>query len=51
MKKRNKDLRKLAVVIDVLSHSNPLDPKYRNHALTGNYIKEIENAILNQIGF
>mgnify|MGYP005892132783 CR=1 FL=1 len=36
-KKQQKSLDKLFEVIDILSNGNPLDAKYHNHELTGNY--------------
>ncbi|MCC8079771.1 MAG: type II toxin-antitoxin system YafQ family toxin [Oscillospiraceae bacterium] len=37
-KKQNKDLERLFAVVENLANDVPLDPKYRDHALTGNYI-------------
>jgi mRNA interferase YafQ len=36
MRKRGKDVSKLRPVISALANRRPLDPKYRDHALTGN---------------
>ena len=38
MKKRGKDLKLLQEVIDTLVEGKPLDAKYKDHALVGNYI-------------
>ena len=38
MKKRGKDLDKLTVVLKLLQNSEELPAKYKDHALTGNYI-------------
>lgn len=38
MKKRGLDMRELDKVIDILSQGKTLDKKYRDHALTGNFI-------------
>lgn len=38
MKKRGKDLKLLQEVIDILLEGEPLDAKYKDHALVGNYI-------------
>ena len=37
-KKQNKDLERLFAVVENLANDVPLDPKCRDHALTGNYI-------------
>ena len=37
MKKRGKDLAKLKYVVNDLANQRPLDEKYRDHELTGNY--------------
>ena len=37
MKKRGNDLSLLQDVLDTLIREEPLDQKYRDHALTGNY--------------
>lgn len=37
MKKRRKDLEKLKYVVNELANQRPLDEKYRDHELTGNY--------------
>lgn len=37
MKKRGKDLEKLKYVVNELANQRPLDKKYRDHELTGNY--------------
>ena len=37
MKKRGKDLEKLKYVVNELANQRPLDEKYRDHELTGNY--------------
>lgn len=36
-KKQQKSLDKLFEIIDILSNGNPLDAKYHDHELTGNY--------------
>ncbi len=36
-KKQNRPIDKLFEVIDILANGNKLDPKYRDHALVGNY--------------
>ena len=36
-KKQRKSLDKLFEVIGILSNGNPLDAKYHDHELTGNY--------------
>ncbi len=36
-KKRGLDLALLAIVVDTLAAQQPLDTKYRDHSLTGNY--------------
>lgn len=36
-KKRSKDMSKLGDIIKKLSKEEPLDPKYRNHKLKGNF--------------
>ena len=36
MKKRGKDMQKLADVFNLLAAGDPLPKKYRDHALTGN---------------
>ena len=38
MKKRGKDLDKLTVVLKLLQNSEELPAKYKDHAVTGNYI-------------
>ena len=38
MKKRGKDLEKLTVVLKMLQQGQELPAKYKDHALTGNYI-------------
>ena len=38
MKKRGLDISLLDEVIDALRHGKVLEPKYRDHALSGNYI-------------
>ena len=38
MKKRGKDLDKLTVVLKLLQNGEELPLKYKDHALTGNYI-------------
>ena len=38
MKKRGKDLDKLTVVLELLQNGEELPAKYKDHALTGNYI-------------
>ncbi|MCD7868700.1 MAG: type II toxin-antitoxin system YafQ family toxin [Clostridiales bacterium] len=37
-KKQNKNLDKLFEIIDQIASGIPLEPKYRDHDLTGNYI-------------
>ena len=37
MKKRGKELEKLKYVVNELANQRPLDEKYRDHELTGNY--------------
>lgn len=37
MKKRGKDLKKIIFVMNVLARNEHLEPRYRNHKLTGNY--------------
>ena len=37
MKKRGKDLEKLKYIVNELANQRPLDEKYRDHELTGNY--------------
>ena len=36
-KKRGKDTGKLRAIIESLCHHRPLDPKHRDHTLTGNW--------------
>lgn len=36
-KKQNRNLEKLFEIIDILAKGEPLDAKYRDHELTGNY--------------
>ena len=36
MQKRGKDMSKINSIIDLLCKQEPLDPKYRDHQLTGN---------------
>lgn len=38
MKKRGKDLEKLKTVLNLLQQGIELPAKYKDHALTGNYI-------------
>ena len=38
MKKRGKDLKKLKTVLNLLQQGIELPAKYKDHALTGNYI-------------
>lgn len=35
--KRGKDMKKFLEVAEKLAHERPLDSKYRNHKLTGNF--------------
>lgn len=35
--KRNKDLSKLKIVMSLLTNEKPLEPKYHDHNLIGNY--------------
>lgn len=37
MKKRGKDLAKLKYVVNEQANQRPLDEKYRDHEMTGNY--------------
>ncbi|MCD8225341.1 MAG: type II toxin-antitoxin system YafQ family toxin [Clostridiales bacterium] len=37
-KKQNKDLDKLFEIVDQIANDLPLDSKYRDHDLTGNYV-------------
>lgn len=34
IKKRNKDMRKLTEIVNILSYNKPLEEKYRDHALS-----------------
>lgn len=43
-KKRGLKLDKLQAIVDKLADEIPLEQKYRDHALTGNY-KDFENVI------
>lgn len=36
--KQHKDLDELFAIVDILANDIPLDPKYHDHNLTGNYI-------------
>lgn len=36
-KKRGLNLKLLSAVVDTLASQQPLDPKFRDHTLTGNY--------------
>ncbi len=36
-KKQGKDIEKLFLAVDILASGGKLDPKYRDHELTGNY--------------
>lgn len=36
-KKQGKDIEKLFDIIEMLANGKPLDPRYRDHDLTGNY--------------
>lgn len=36
-KKQNKNIDKLFEIIEILSNGEKLEPKYRDHSLTGNY--------------
>lgn len=49
MKKQGKEMHKLVEVVEWLANDVVLAPKYRDHALSGNY-QDLENAILNPIG-
>ena len=42
MQKRNKNIKKLLGVMDTLIKESPLDKKYRNHPLIGNYRNRME---------
>lgn len=44
--KRGLPINELDTVIRTLQEEKPLDPKYRDHALTGNYAKHRECHIL-----
>jgi mRNA interferase YafQ len=37
MRKRGKDLGKLRLIVERLSSEETIEPRYRDHALTGNY--------------
>lgn len=37
LKKRGKDIEKLKIVIEKLLENQKLEPKYKDHALTGNW--------------
>lgn len=37
MKKRHKDLKKLQIIVERLSNRIPLEARYKDHALVGNY--------------
>ena len=37
MRKRGKDLGKLRLIVEHLSSEETIEPRYRDHALTGNY--------------
>ena len=37
MKKRGKDLNKLKVIVEKLAKGTPLEPRHRDHPLTGNW--------------
>ena len=39
LKKQHKDLEKLKVLIEILLSDQPLDPVYRDNALSGNWSK------------
>ncbi|MDO5733507.1 MAG: type II toxin-antitoxin system YafQ family toxin [Eubacteriales bacterium] len=41
-KKRGKQLDKLETVVDILANDLPLPEKYRDHALTGNWVNHRE---------
>lgn len=49
-KKRGYDIEKLEQVIDLLSQTGTLPPKYKPHKLTGNLLNTW-NATSNQIGY
>jgi mRNA interferase YafQ len=42
MRKRKKEVKKLLVVMDLLIACEPLDRKYKNHPLLGNYHGRME---------
>ena len=42
IKKQHKDISKLQFVIEELVNQNELDPRYKNHLLTGNWNKHSE---------
>lgn len=42
MQKRNKNVKKLLDVMDILIEIKPLDKKYKNHSLIGNYHDRME---------
>lgn len=50
LKKQGKNIEKLYEIINILACGEELDAKYRDHNLIG-IIKDIENAILNPIGY
>ncbi len=37
LKRQNKDLAKMQSIIRLLVNGQPLDPKYKDHSLTGNW--------------
>ena len=48
--KRGKDIEKLIRVMELIIEEKPLEKKYRDHPLSGNF-SDSENAISNLIGF
>ena len=50
MQKRGLDMTRLNEVIAFLASGSPLDEKYHDHALGGDF-EDIESAILNLTGF
>jgi mRNA interferase YafQ len=42
LKKQRKDFDKLRTVLDIICEDNYLEAKYRDHKLTGNYVKSRE---------
>jgi len=40
--KQGKDINKLTAIMDALAHQKPLDSRYRDHKLKGNYTEHRE---------